>query len=106
MDEIVYDSAPSPASFDSIKTMPNDPEAERSVLSAMLLSPDALESILVELKEDDFFVYANRVLFAAIRTMFERSITPDPITLADYLRSNDELDKVGGMGYVARLADD
>ena len=106
MDEIVYDSAPSPASFDSVKTMPNDPDAERSVLSAMLLSPEALESILVELNEDDFFVYANRVLFAAIRTMFERSITPDPVSLADYLRSNDELDKVGGMGYVARLADD
>ena len=35
MDEIVYDAAPSPASFSSIKTMPSDVAAERpeSVLS-------------------------------------------------------------------------
>ena len=106
MDEIVYDAAPSPASFSSIKTMPSDVAAERSVLSAMLLSPEILESALVELTEEDFFLDANRIIFAAMRTMFERSNPVDPITLADYLTSSGELERAGGMAALARLGED
>ena len=106
MDEIVYDAAPSPASFSSIKTMPSDVAAERSVISAMLLSPEILESALVELTEEDFFLDANRIVFAAMRTMFERSNPVDPITLADYLTSTGELERAGGMAALARLGED
>ncbi len=106
MDEIVYDATPSPASFASIKTMPSDVAAERSVLSAMLLSPDVLESALVELSEDDFFLDANRIIFSAMRTMFERNNPVDPISLADYLASNDQLERIGGVATLARLGED
>lgn len=95
LDEIVYDAAPSPMALASIKSMPSHPDAERSVLSAMMLSPEVLESALVELSEVDFFVDANRIVFAAMRTMFERGIALDPISLADYLTSNEQLERAG-----------
>ena len=106
MDEIVYDAAPSPAAFASIKTMPSDVAAERSVLSAMLLSPEVLENALVELTEEDFFLDANRIIFSAMRTMFERSNPVDPISLADYLTSTGELERAGGLPALARLGED
>ena len=106
MDEIVYDSTPSPAAFASINKMPSDIDAERSVLSAMVLSPEVLESALVEIKEEDFFYDANKVMFAAIRDMFDKSNPVDAITLADHLRSSGMLDRVGGMGALARLFED
>ena len=106
MDEIVYDAAPSPMTLASIKSMPSHPDAERSVLSAMMLSPEVLESALVELSEVDFFVDANRIVFAAMRTMFERGIALDPISLADYLTSNEQLERAGGIQSLARLGED
>lgn len=98
--------APSPASFDSIKKMPSDVAAEHSVLSAMLLSPEVLEAALVEVSEDDFFLDANRIMYCAMRAMFERGNPIDPITLADYLTSTGELDRAGGMTALARLGED
>ena len=89
LDEIVYDAAPSPMALASIKSMPSHPDAERSVLS-----------------EIDFFVDANRIVFAAMRTMFERGIALDPISLADYLTSNEQLERAGGIQSLARLGED
>lgn len=106
MDEIAYDSTPSPAAFTSIKKMPSDVEAERSVLSAMILSPDVLENALVELNEDDFFLDANRVVFEAVHEMFDRNSPVDPISLADHLTSAGKLERAGGMAALARLTED
>ena len=106
MDEIAYDSAPSPAAFTSIKKMPSDIEAERSVLSAMILSPEVLESAVVELGEDDFFLDANRVVFEAVHEMFDRNSPVDPISLADHLTSTGKLERAGGVAALARLTED
>lgn len=106
LDEIVYDATPSPAALASIKTMPSDVPAERSVLSAMLLSPEVLESAIVELTDEDFFLESNRIIFAAMRTMFERSNPVDPISLADYLTSTGDLERAGGIQQLARLGED
>lgn len=79
--------------------MPQDTAAEASVLSAMLLSPDVLQDALVELSPDDFYVPSNRTIFLAMRDLFDRSQPVDPISLADYLKSEGELAKVGGSTY-------
>ena len=84
--------------------MPQDTAAEASVLSAMLLSPDVLQDALVELSPDDFYVPSNRTIFLAMRDLFDRSQPVDPISLADYLKSEGELAKVGGSTYLLELS--
>ncbi len=106
MDEIVYDAAPSPASFASVKSMPSDIEAERSVLSAMMLSPEALENSIAELSEDDFFLDSHRVIFRAMRAMFEKGNPVLPGPLADYLTSTGELERAGGTAALSRIGED
>lgn len=107
MDELAYDATPSPASLASIKTMPSDVAAERSVLSAMLLSEEVLSDALGgEVKEEDFYLDGNRIIFRAMHTLFERSTPLDPLSLADYLTSTGELERAGGMAAIARLGED
>ena len=73
--------------------MPQDLAAERSVLSAMLLSQDVLQESLIELNERDFYLHANRAIYSAMHDMFDKSLPVDPVSLADYLRSAGELER-------------
>ena len=68
-------------------TMPQDLAAERSVLSAMLLSQDVLQEALIEMNERDFYLHANRAIYSAMHDMFDKSLPVDPVSLADYLRT-------------------
>ena len=83
--------------------MPQDSAAEASVLSAMLLSADVLQEALTELSPDDFYVPSNRTIYMAMRTLFDRGQPVDPISLADYLKSEGELSRAGGSTYLLEL---
>ena len=76
--------------------LPNNPEAEATVLAAMLLSPEAAIDALATLRPEDFYRPANRVLFSALADMNERTIPIDSISLIDFLNSEDKLAQVGG----------
>ncbi len=83
--------------------MPHDLEAERSVLAAMLLSQDVLNECISAVKGDDFYLYSHRTIYQAMCTMFDRGVPVDPISLADHLKSDGTLDRVGGMEYLLEL---
>ncbi len=83
--------------------MPQDIEAERSVLSAMLLSQDVLQECLVAVNSEDFYLYSHRSIFQAMSAMFDKGMPVDPVSLADYLKSAGTLERVGGMPYLIEL---
>lgn len=83
--------------------MPQDPEAESSVLSAMMISAEALQECLIELEPEDFYFPSNRTVFTAMREMFDKNMPIDTISLADYLKSAGELERVGGRSYLLGL---
>ena len=83
--------------------MPHDLEAERSVLAAMLLSQDVLTQCISAVKPEDFYLYSHRTIYQALCTMFDRGMPVDPISLADYLRSEGTLERVGGASYLLEL---
>lgn len=102
--DAMYDDYPSTPRADA--TMPQDRAAEKSVLSAMLLSQDVLQECLVDLDEQDFYLYSHRAIFHAMNEMFDRAQPVDPISMADHLKSAGQLDKVGGMAYLLELNED
>ena len=104
MPNIPYEINPTRATLNHTGEMPQDPQAEQSVLSAMLLSPDAFQECLLEVDESDFYIPANRKIFLTMRRLFDNSQPVDPVSLADALKSDGELDRVGGMGYLLDLA--
>ena len=83
--------------------MPQDPEAEASVLSAMMISPEALQECLIGLEPDDFYYPSNRMVYLAMRDMFDKNLPIDTISLADFLKSSGELERVGGRSFLLGL---
>ena len=83
--------------------LPNNPDAEANVLSAMLLSSEVVEEALTELRSDDFYRPMNKSLFEIMHDMYDRSMPIDSITLIDYLNSESKLQEVGGEAYILEL---
>jgi replicative DNA helicase len=71
----------------------------------MLLDRAAVETALEILKSEDFYREAHQRIFEAIWDLAERSEPVDLVTLTDVLRIRGQLDQVGGVSYLATLAD-
>jgi replicative DNA helicase len=82
---------------------PHNAEAEQAVLGAILLDPDSVPLVLRFLRPEDFYVNANKNIFSAIISLYEKGQKPDLITLTDELRLLSTLDVSGGASYVADL---
>jgi len=87
------------------RTPPSSPEAERSVLGAMLSSESALLEGIETLNENDFYLMEHRKIFRAMLRLFERKTNIDPITLADELEREGILEQIGGRAYISSLMD-
>ena len=87
------------------KLPPQSIEAEESILSAILIDNSTLIDILEILSADDFYKTAHKITFSAIETLYAKSEPVDLVTLSNMLREKDELEKIGGAAYLARLVD-
>ena len=85
---------------------PQDLLAERSVLGAILLKSDVLDDVLLHVRADDFYADEHRMLFDAVRAMYDRGASGiDTITAGRELESRGQLAEVGGPAFLARLVE-
>ncbi len=84
---------------------PSNIDAEKSVLSSILLDNTALTTAVELIRSDDFYHPAHELIYEAMVTLNEESRPVDLLVLADYLKSHELLERVGGVEYVAGLAD-
>src|SRR5690606_19946003 len=84
---------------------PYAPEAEISVLGAMLIDGDAVAKAVEIVDDGMFYREANRRIFRAMARLFERGQVVDPVTLSEELNKTGELEAVGGVAYLAELLD-
>jgi replicative DNA helicase len=80
-------------------------EAEQAVLGAMLLDQDAALKAAELLDDSMFYKEAHRILFRAMVSLTERNDVIDPVTLREELSKRGDLDRAGGMEYLAALID-
>jgi len=85
-------------------TMPHNKEAEQSVLGAMLLNQECVTTAFESLNEVDFYIEANKKIFSAMTTLFNRNIPIDLVTVSDELTTMSALEAVGGIQYLSFLA--
>jgi len=84
---------------------PHNVEAEESVLGAVMLSADAAAVALETLQPEDFYRPAHQSVFEAILSLFDGNQAIDAITVSDWLRRNDNLERVGGIAFLNHLMD-
>jgi replicative DNA helicase len=87
---------------------PQNVEAEASVLGSILLSEQALDGVLldVRLRPDDFYRPRHRLIFQAMIRLKEKAEPEavDALTVCDDLRRAGELEEAGGDAYVHSLS--
>ena len=86
------------------KALPQNNEAEQSVLGAILIDQSAMEKVSELLRAEDFYREAHRLIYKAAMGLFEKKEGIDFITLTDALRRDSALERVGGISYVTSLA--
>ena len=87
------------------KSLPQNLEAERSVLGSILLDSSALSFVVPILREEDFFPDTHRRIYRAMGELFERSAEIDVLTIKEVLDRSGGLEKAGGASYLSSLAD-
>ena len=80
-------------------------DAERSILGAILLDNAAYYQASETLRSDEFSLDSHRRIYARVSEMMEASRPVDIITLSEELRTQQQLEAVGGVAYLASLTD-
>lgn len=88
------------------KLPPHSIEAEQSVIGGLLLSEKAWDDIAGTIGEDDFYRQDHRLLFRGLADLADTGQPRDLVTLTEWLRSRDLLEKAGGATYIGTLAAD
>jgi len=85
--------------------LPNNLDAERSVLGAILLDNHALNVAIESLRPEDFFLEQHRRVFTQMIALGESQQAIDLVTLTEELHRKGDLEASGGAPYLASLAD-
>lgn len=80
-------------------------EAEVSVLAGILIDSESMVRLEDSVDDSMFFREAHRVLFRAMRHLQQKRTAIDVVTVGDHLKSMGELERIGGMEYLAELLD-
>lgn len=83
---------------------PHSIEAEQSVLGAMIIDKEAINTAIETIKPEDFYKEAHREIFEAILVLFNKNEPVDLITLQEELKRRDTLEPIGGVTYIANLS--
>jgi len=91
------------ASFTVEKYLPHNFLAEKTILSSLLVSSEAIESCLRSLTVETFYFKNHQELYKAILAMYRRKLPIDIITVNSFLQDNGLLSKIGGIKVLIEL---
>ncbi len=71
-----------------LRQMPHNMDAEHAVLGSMLIDPRCVPEVIEKLHPEDFYLRQNREIYETIYSMFNYSLTIDPVTVLEHMRQN------------------
>jgi len=88
---------------DNIKVPPQNIDAERSVLGALMLDKDAIIKIANLIRIGDFYKDDHNVIYEAMVELYEQREPIDVLSLSNRLEEKKQLEKIGGSSYLTSL---
>ena len=85
------------------KVPPQNLDAEKSLLGAVLIDEETLADISEHVNSKDFYDRRHAIIFGGMMRLFERHKPVDLLTLTEELKKKDELDTIGGSAYLTEL---
>jgi replicative DNA helicase len=92
-------------SLNADRIPPNDREAERAVLGAMLRDNEMIDAVAQIVREEDFYADCNRRVFRGIMELRDKAQPADLVTIADWLHAKGFVADIGGYTYLDDLLD-
>jgi replicative DNA helicase len=84
---------------------PYSEQSEKAALGAMLMSEESVILAMSSLDVEDFYVPNNRLIFQAVKKVYDRQVAIDVTTVTDELVAMNELDNVGGVAQLVALTE-
>ena len=85
------------------KIPPQNLDAEKSLLGAVLIDEEVLADVTENVKAHDFYDKNHGIIFGAMLRLFEKHRPVDLLTLTEELKKRDELDIIGGSAVLTEL---
>ena len=81
--------------------LPYDDDAERALLGALLIDPEAMRGL--DLGAEEIYIERNRTVFEAMQSITARHASMDYITVSDALKTAGKLKDIGGAAFLTEL---
>ena len=88
------------------KTLPNNVDAEKSVLAAILLNGNNITLVSDFLKPKDFYLYSHQMIYQVLFDLAQENKKLDLVVIQDELQIRKQLENIGGIGYLLELQED
>ena len=84
---------------------PQNLDAEKSLLGALLVDKDSIVEVADVLDSDDFYSSSHGLVYDAISSLYEKRQPTDIINVINVLDERKQLDMVGGRSFIIDLAE-
>ena len=85
------------------RSLPNAPDAERTILGAILVDNRTISEAVDKLRAEDFYTTGHQKIFEAMASLYQSNKTIDSVTISEILRDKGELDGIGGTAVIGQL---
>jgi replicative DNA helicase len=80
---------------EEIRVLPQNIDAEKAVLGAMMISEEAIGVSIEHLDSFYFYETSHQKIFDAVRELYAQRKRVDIITLSDWLKNSGQLESLG-----------
>jgi replicative DNA helicase len=88
-----------------LRVPPHNLEAERALLGAIFLKPDVMHDVAVTIHPESFYADKHAQIYQAIFEVFTKGDPIDILSISTKLKSNEQLERIGGASYISELAE-
>lgn len=86
-----------------MKTIPQSPEAEMSLLGSLLIDPQAIFKVIDLIEPKDFYSIKHQTIYQTYLEMFTAGEKIDLATLSEKLKVKNQLENIGNTSYLVSL---
>lgn len=94
-----------PTTDKRLRIPPHNVDAERALLGAIILKPEVMHDISVNIHPESFYADKHREIFRAILEVFMKGDPIDLLSVSTKLKANNQLERVGGATYITDLSE-
>ena len=87
----------------ALRTPPQNVDAEKALLGAIILKPDVMHDISVTIYTESFYADKHSAIYNAIQSIFSKGDPIDTVSVVTKLKDMKQLDRVGGASYITEL---